>query len=238
MFSRFVLMLLLGLLWGPSWVLAARPFMTDDARLTTAGSCQLETWSRRDANRTELWALPACNPTGNLEITVGAAAYRETHNAQSADTVLQVKTLFRPMTPNSWGAGVALGQVSHRPHTASDLAQGQTYAYVPVSVSFMDDRWVSHTNVGWARGRVSGRDQFNWGMGLEYQINHRWMWIAETFGNDRQKPFWQTGLRYQVLPGLLQIDATWGAPVDAPQGQKSSQQWLSLGLRWTPTKFP
>jgi hypothetical protein len=64
------------------------------------------------------------------------------------------------------------------------------------------------------------------------------MWIGETFGNDRQKPFWQTGLRYQVLPGLLQIDATWGAPVDAPQGQKPSQQWMSLGLRWTPAQFP
>ena len=25
---------------------AARPFMTDDARLTTEGSCQLESWAR------------------------------------------------------------------------------------------------------------------------------------------------------------------------------------------------
>jgi hypothetical protein len=77
-----------------------------------------------------------------------------------------------------------------------------------------------------------------WGMGFEFQLNERWMWIGESFGTDRQKPFWQTGLRYQVLPGLLQVDATVGAPVGGPHGQRSSQQWLSLGLRWTPEKFP
>jgi hypothetical protein len=68
------------------------------------------------------------------------------------------------------------------------------------------------------------------------------MWIAESFGTDRQKPFWQTGLRYQVLPGVLQVDATLGAPLGAPLGgpnvQRADQQWLSLGLRWTPEKFP
>lgn len=234
MWMRIVWMALLGLLWGPSLAWAARPFMTDDARMTTAGSCQLESWTRRSADRTEQWALPACNPTGRLEITAGGAALRDTQGGHGADAVLQVKTLFKTMSPNGWGVGMALGQVRHSPHHASDLAQGQTYAYVPVSVSFLDDRWVSHTNVGWARDRAHGRDQFTWGTGLEFQFNERWMWIAETFGHDRQKPLWQTGLRYQLLPGVLQLDATWGAP----QGQRWSQNWMSLGLRWTPQKFP
>lgn len=232
--TRFFWMFWLGLLAWPPLVWAARPFMTDDARLTTAGSCQLESWSRRFSDRTEFWALPACNPSGRLEITAGGAALRDAPGAHSADAVLQVKTLFKTMSPNGWGAGVALGQVRHSPHSALDLAQGQNYIYVPVSVSFLDDRWVSHTNLGWARDRATGRDQSTWGTGLEYQFHPRWMWIAETFGQDRQKPLWQTGLRYQWLPGLLQFDATWGAP----RGQGTSQNWLSLGVRWTPEKFP
>lgn len=218
----------------PTGVWAARPFMTDDARLTTAGSCQLESWSRQSAGRTEVWALPACNPTGHLEITAGGATRREAQGAHSADLVLQVKTLFKTLSPNGWGVGAALGQVRHSPHTTSDLAQGQSYAYVPVSLSFMDDRVVSHVNAGWTRDHGMGRDQFTWGVGLEFQMNGRWMWIGETFGNDRQKPLWQTGMRYQLLPGLLQLDATWGTP----QGSRSSQNWMSLGLRWTPEKFP
>ena len=229
---------LVWLLQAPTLTWAARPFMTDDARMTTAGSCQLETWSRRDANRTENWALSACNPTGQFEITAGGAALHDASLGHSVDAVLQVKTLFKTMAPNGWGAGLALGQTRHRPHTDLDLAQGQTYAYVPVSVSFMDDRWVSHTNLGWSRDRATGRDQMTWGMGLEFQLNERWMWIGESFGTDRQKPFWQTGLRYQVLPGVLQVDATLGAPWGGPNVQRADQQWLSLGLRWTPEKFP
>jgi len=197
--------------------------MTDDARLTTAGSCQLESWTRRYSDRSEFWALPACNPTGNLEITAGGASFSGANQAQSTDAVVQIKTLFKSMPTNGWGAGVASG-----------MSQGQTYLYVPVSMSFGDGRWVTHSNVGWARDRASGQDQLTWGMGLEVQLHQRWMWIGETFGNDRQKPFWQTGLRYQVVPDRFQIDATWGAP----QGLKSSQNWLSFGLRWTPEKFP
>jgi hypothetical protein len=208
--------------------------MTDDARLTTAGSCQVESWSRRYSDRSETWALPACNPTGNLEITAGGASLREADQGPSADALLQIKTLFKTMPANGWGAGLALGLVRQRPHAQSGPAQGQTYLYVPVSVSFADGRWVTHTNLGWARDPANGQDQMTWGMGLEAQLHRRWMWIGETFGNDRQKPFWQTGLRYQVVPDRFQIDATWGAP----QGLRSTNNWLSFGLRWTPENFP
>ena len=43
----------------PMDALAARPFVTDDARLTTAQSCQLETWVRTYPDSREAWALPA-----------------------------------------------------------------------------------------------------------------------------------------------------------------------------------
>jgi hypothetical protein len=228
-----VQVLCLVLSW-PAVAFAARPFMTDDARLTTAGSCQLESWTRRYADRSEFWALPACNPTGHWEITAGASSLRGADQAHSTDAVVQIKTLFKTMPANGWGAGVALGHLRHRSHGLVGVAQGQTYLYLPVSVSFGEGRWVTHTNVGWSRDRANGQDQLTWGMGLEMQLHPRWLWIGETFGNDRQKPFWQTGLRYQVVPDKFQIDATWGAP----QGFRSAQNWLSFGLRWTPEKFP
>lgn len=234
MLMRLTSQALCLVLFSPAAVWAARPFMTDDARLTTAGSCQVESWSRRYSDRSEFWALPACNPTGNLEITAGGSSLRGADQAQSTDAVVQIKTLFKSMPANGWGAGVALGHVRHHPNAPAGTDQGQTYLYVPVSVSFGEGRWVTHSNLGWSRDRASGQDQLTWGMGLEMQLHQRWMWIGETFGNDRQKPFWQTGLRYQVVPDRFQIDATWGAP----QGWRPSQNWLSFGLRWTPEKFP
>jgi hypothetical protein len=225
------LLILLACWQGPAH--AARPFMTDDARLATEGSCQLESWTRRYTDRTEYWALPACNPTGNLEVTVGGGHFRNPQAGASQDQVLQVKTLFNRMTPNGWGAGVALGQFRHPSAIGGPNNLGNTFAYVPISVSFMDDRLVTHTNLGWSRDRQQQRDQFNWGMGVEYQATSRWLLIAEGFGDDRQKPFWQTGVRFSVVPGLFQIDATVGTQPTGGPGNR----WLSLGLRWTPDKL-
>lgn len=64
---------------------AARPFVTDDARLTTPKSCQLESWSRTYKNSTEIWALPACIVNGNLEITAGLGLAKPKDAASTQD---------------------------------------------------------------------------------------------------------------------------------------------------------
>ena len=74
---------------------AARPFVTDDARLTTSESCQVESWSRLYKNSTEIWALPACNPTGNFEITAGMGLAKPKDTATTQDYVIQAKSLAR-----------------------------------------------------------------------------------------------------------------------------------------------
>lgn len=50
---------------------AARPMLTDDARIVDPKSCQLESWVRDSKHVTEYWALPACNVGENLEVTIG-----------------------------------------------------------------------------------------------------------------------------------------------------------------------
>ena len=52
-------------------------------------------------------------------------------------------------------------------------------------------------------------------------------------GDNRQKPFVQTGLRFSLIPGLLQIDATRGAQ---PNGIGQTT-WTSFGLRYTPDRL-
>ena len=112
---------------------AARPFMTDDARITTAHSCQLESWTRRYRDRSENWALPACNFTGNLELTFGGARTREDGRTRTTDVVMQGKTLFKPLDTNGWGIGLAAGMVRH---PQADAGTRDWYAYVPASFSF------------------------------------------------------------------------------------------------------
>ena len=96
--------LVLGL---PSLSWAARPMITDDARLVDAKSCQVESWVRRNRDSTEFWALPSCNFSGNLELTLGGARTRDAGRTETTDAVAQGKTLFRPLATDSWGAGSA-----------------------------------------------------------------------------------------------------------------------------------
>lgn len=229
---RTPLLVLLGL-WLPTQAMAARPFVTDDARLTTAGSCQLETWVRSYRDSHEVWALPACNPTGNLEFTVGAGRARTDGERGTNDHVFQLKTLFRPLSTNGWGWGLGVGTVRHPSINPGPNLLGNTYAYVPMSFSFLDDRVVVHANVGWLKERATQRHNATWGMGSELQAAPRVTLVAEAFGDNRQNPYWQMGGRLAIVPNRVQVDLTLGQQFAGP----NASRWVSLGLRFTPDEL-
>ncbi|HJV93888.1 MAG TPA: hypothetical protein VJ572_10425 [Azonexus sp.] len=212
---------------------AARPFVTDDARLTTEGSCQLESWTRIYPDSEELWALPACNPTGNFELTLGAGLSRADGEPTTRDYVLQAKTLFKSLEVNGWGIGFALGKVYHPEITPGPNQLGNSYAYVPFSASFKDDHIVMHVNLGWLRDRASKEDSVTWGIGGEFRVSPRLAAIAETYGDHRSTPYGQVGLRIAVVPDLFQIDATAGRQFNGV----GDNQWLSIGIRFTPERL-
>lgn len=232
MFSRISLLTIGAALVAPqAW--AARPFMTDDARITTAGSCQLESWTRRYSDRSENWALPACNPTGNFEITAGGGHFKADNLPSSSDGMLQGKTLLRELRTNDWGWGLAFGVVRHSGAQPGPNNMGSRYMYVPLSVSMLNDRLVTHANLGWTRESQTGRNLTTWGGGAEYWMHPKVMLIAEAFGDDRQKPFIHSGVRFSLIPGLFQIDVTHGTQ---PNGTGRTG-WTSFGLRYTPDKL-
>lgn len=209
---------------------AARPFMTDDARLTTAGSCQLESWTRVYKNSHENWALPACNLTGNFEITAGGGHVKNTGEPATNDYLVQGKSLFRELTTNGYGWGLAIGQINHPSAVAGPNRLGNTYAYIPLSVSTLNDKVIYHTNIGWLRDKATHEQRATYGFGAEIQTSSRMMLIAETFGDNKSKPFWQSGARYSLIPNLLQIDTTIGQQHNGT----TNTRWISFGLRYIP----
>lgn len=212
---------------------AARPFVTDDARLTTAGSCQLESWTRLYKGSQEAWALPACNPSGNLEFTFGGGRARNEGEKSTADYVLQAKTLWRPLRTNDWGAGLAVGTIRHPEISPGPNLLGNTYAYLPLSVSIRDDVMILHTNVGWLKDRATRQDRLTWGVGAELQLSPRLLTIAEAYGDNHARPYWQLGSRFAIVPDLLQVDATVGQQFSGP----GTTRWISFGLRLTPASL-
>ena len=66
-FAALLIAASLLMLVQPGHVRGARPMIVDDARIIDAGSCQLEAWRRFNRDSQENWALPGCNPAGNIE---------------------------------------------------------------------------------------------------------------------------------------------------------------------------
>lgn len=205
---------------------AARPMITDDARIVDPKACQVESWVKRNPDSTEFWAIPACNPTGNLELTFGGALTREHGETLFTDNVLQGKTIFRALEPNGWGAGLAVGMLRH-PHREAASGWGDPYFYVPVSVAFRGDQWVVHVNAGAIRQRAEDRTLGTWGLGNEIRLRPDLYFIPEVFGNDRGRPFYQVGLRKWIVPDRVQVDATFGNRFTSESGER----WMSIGLR-------
>ncbi len=202
---------------------AARPMITDDARLTDAGACQVESWVHGHGKQREYWALPACNPGGNFELTLGGAQAHTNGIAESGAVVVQAKTLFKPLATNGYGMGLAAGYATQPGNGQS----GSPYFYIPVSFSLADDQLVIHTNVGSLRERETHNHRLTWGVGGELQTTSRLYVIAESYGQNKGGTFFQTGLRFWAVPNHVQIDTTFGSQF----GHLAEQRAFSIGLR-------
>jgi hypothetical protein len=204
---------------------AARPLITDDARIIDPQSCQLESWAKASKNTEEYWALPACNPLGFFELTLGGSKFQGDDAVGSADRVIQAKTVFRQLKPNDWSIGLALGRASHL--YKSEERHHDTYGYIPITWSFDDDQKFLHLNLGAVKRQFDPTLRKTWGLGAELEITPRTFLIGETFGVDGAKPSYQAGVRHWFIPNKFQVDLTTGSKSQ----YTSDSRWFSIGIR-------
>ena len=122
---------------------AARPFVTDDARVVDEGGCQIEIFVKRQRklDEHEFWFLPACNPLGRFELTAGRSWTDGSGYAQTVGA-LRVSPFQTAHTSNPYLNGIG-------------------------SFSFADDRVVVHANLGAINDRQAGTIRATWGLGAE-----------------------------------------------------------------------
>lgn len=217
---------------------AARPYFTDDARITPAGGCQVESWvqkHRPNGGGTEFWALPACNPSGNLEITAGLNRLpAEGGEPWNGNALVQVKTLLRTLDTGI-GTGFAVGATA-RTRGPSDASSPSSmtgvYAYNVTSISFAEEAFVLLTLAGIKRDRETQRTIALWGVGSETRLFRRGdqelLLAAEVYGSDSGSPSWQGGFRFWVVKEKVQVDAVVGRQIGSHAVDRS---WWSIGVR-------
>lgn len=194
---------------------AAASLMVDDASITDAGRCQLESWGRHTDAGNEWTAVPACTIAGT-EWSLGVSHQRATAATQRA---VGAKRVLRDLDQRRWGVAVSAGVGSdwHRPR-ANDWNLN-----APLTVALgASDRTLLHLNLGWARtAGARGRTD---GVGLEIVAAPHWSLLAETARDATRQRSSQFGVRHELWRG---------ASVDLLAGRMHHQRdgrWLTLGF--------
>lgn len=207
---------------------AARPFVTDDARIVAPQACQLESWTQANAPGVEVWMLPACNPTGNLELTVGTGFLptsdepRPRHSA----VVVQAKTLLGKLFDGRVDTALAAGGIIDGSPSQNEQQVGNVYLYVPATTTFDNDKLLAHINAGCRYERSDGHVRATWGLASERILSAYFSLVGEVYGTSHDNPSTQLGFRIWAIPDHVQFDAAGGIQFGDP-----SEHWVSIGMR-------
>ncbi len=200
----------------------AQQYITDDAALTEHRACQIQMWHGQRAS----WVLPVCTPVQNVELSLGFIAVWDDgtmdENTGHFEYVVQGKTLLRPLTTNSWGAGFVVGTGRDPALASTNPDLRSYYAYVPLSLSLAGDRVVLHQNTGWLYQRAGdeqewrGRHGISWAARADVALGgpHRpLVAVLEAYGAEGAAGVaseFQLGLRAFPRPESVQVDLSWG----------------------------
>ncbi|MEY3792421.1 MAG: hypothetical protein RLZ31_702 [Pseudomonadota bacterium] len=204
---------------------AARPMLTDDARIVDPKACQLESWIRDSKHITEYWALPACNVSENLEVTIGGSLEGESGHSSFANELYQMKSIIQPIAINQTGYSIVLGNGRDPKRTMNKVIQ-DWYLNVPISYPY-NDRLVIHTNLGVTHLTDEKTEKMNWGLSSEYNYNEHIDLISEIFNQSSNSTYFQFGLRYWLIKNRAQIDTTYMNSFN----HIGEDQSFSIGLR-------
>ena len=212
----FLLVLSHGIIYGQQLVV-------DDAGVTEHRAFQLEAWLGTE----ESWILPAYSPLRGLELAAGAVITDDETFA-----VTEAKYMFRAPANNRAGFGLVAGTLI--------APFGEFYSYIPVTIPLLDERVVLHGNLGFMLERhdeqhgdhTHTRDDhlFTWGARADIATFGPISFLGELFGENSDRPDFQVGLRLEILPGLLEMDFTYGNNFS----RDSSGPGFTAGLAWTP----
>jgi len=204
---------------------AARPMMTDDARIVDPKACQLESWVRDSKHMTEYWAQPGCNVGENAEITIGGSLEGENGHSSFANEIYQIKSIIRPIDINQTDYSIVLGNARDPKRTMNKVIQ-DWYLNLPISYPY-NDRLVIHTNLGVTHLTDERTEKINWGLSSEYNYNERVDLISEVFNQSSNSTYFQFGLRYWLIKNRAQIDTTYMNSFN----HIGEDQSFSIGLR-------
>lgn len=200
---------------------AAAPLVTDDSGVLAPGACEAAASVLRD-HGSRGWQLQLGCGVGSLGQLALAHGRHSAHDAGEQWLSLSGKTSLRERTVDA-GAGLALAwnfnvlRPGEQPFRR-DLSQLGLLA----SGALGAGAW--HLNLGWARSHRDHAHATTWGLAAEWPLLAGLDLSAETYGDDRTRPWQALGLRWAA-------GATWGLNAAlAQQNATPRARSVTLGL--------
>ena len=213
-------------------VRAGAPLVTDDAKLIEAGSCQFEAWAYAAQGAREYWAVPACNFSGNLELSLGAAAINPSGAPAANQAVLQGKSVFRASDDGAWSFGAVAG-VGYRTGPADAGATSTGYYAKALLSHYPSEALEVDLNLGASNDFGAGTTVAA-GAAVQYEFLPRTTAFAEVFRNEKGAGKYQAGLRFAVVPERFEAFASYGNRLGSAT---SDRWWAVLGIRINTAPF-
>ena len=207
---------------------AGRPLQTEDAGVLERGACEIElavgreradVSSTTDAGRAQF----GCGIGFRSQVALAFA--REHGGGDRSDLAAVVgKTWLRELTEEqtgitlAWSAGVVHPRGGGTERDAYEIRAVVTHPAGP---------WLLHGNLGWLRSETEHRDGTVWGAAVERTgllgpIDA----MLEFFGASSEKRWANAGLRWNVAPGSLSIDGSYGR-----QTGSAGSTLVTLGMK-------
>jgi hypothetical protein len=204
---------------------AAAPMVTDDAAVIDPRTCQLEVWFEGARSGRTDWIVPACNVTGNLELSLGYAGQHVAGDGSSRVAGLQAKSVLAGDGSSGWALGVAAGGGVV---AGQGGATRQTRYFGRALLSLYPLDWLEvDFNAGADDASGTGAVA-TVGGALQLTLGPRTTAFAEVFRDERGPGKYQVGLTVELAAQRVAVFASYGAGLTLGL---ASRWWSTLGIR-------
>ncbi len=197
---------------------ANRPLTTDTADTISHHRCQFEPYvaSVRSSGSPTLQATTLqlnCGVRADTQLGV-AYGYATATGLYGEFLSAAGKTNLIELKDGQTGVAVAYGLAATKDSTHG-WQRENSWAYL-IATRTLREGLLAHANLGWTRVQWSRQDSTTWALALEWTASPKITLSAETYGDDRGKP-WVGGGIWSPLSQQFSVNASFGVNTANPR---------------------